>query len=428
MVQEEDEHANNQTASERVNLKETTSDDIDGAERPADQPDVGAQEPAADEQPKGEEHGSRMNAAKAFYRAMYAGEEVQPNDFGMNNVGMKSVPAQGQAASGPCSNCQYMENQLAELEAKNNQLENHTKRLAADFDNFRKRTEREKEELLSLGAQRAIESLLPAVDDLDRAQSTFTEDSTPRSIVDTLKLIYNRFLKCLEQLGVTSMDVVGQPFDPKFHEPVQQIETSDWPEGAIVQDLRRGYLMQDKVIRPSLVNVATNPSVEVEDTKEAEHPPAPEDVPAVENVREEETELQAASEEPQEVAHDLAAEEAEASERRRQELANAGAEEQRRLRDEALNQMAASATAEIPAYGARSDINLHAGHELRTRKPDAEKKRSKEHADEEGKPESHHDADKGHGKRKTAKASDKSSEEHDEKETHEKETHEKATS
>ncbi|PWT96726.1 MAG: nucleotide exchange factor GrpE [Candidatus Melainabacteria bacterium] len=222
---------------------------------------------------QGGERNSRMNAAKAFYRAMYAGEDVAPDDFGIGGgpLGPEGVGARG------CSNCQSMQQQMSQIEAKANEVENLYKRMAADFDNFRKRTEREREELLGLGAQRAVESILPAVDDLDRAQGSFTPESEARNILESLKLIYNRFTKCLEQMGVKAMDVIGQPFDPKFHEPVQQIETNEQPEGAIVHDLRRGYLMRDKVIRPSLVNVATKASSKAEH-KEADEAAGPAEI------------------------------------------------------------------------------------------------------------------------------------------------------
>lgn len=202
---------------------------------------------------RAEDRSSRMNAAKAFYRAMYAGEDVVPDDFGMSSG--REARVEG---SRTCGNCESMQQQMSSAEAKASEVDNLYKRMAADFDNYRKRTDREKEELLGLGMQRAVEALLPAVDDLDRAQGSFNADSEAKAILESLKLIYTRFTKCLEQMGVKPMEVVGQPFDPKFHEPVQQVETNDVPEGAIVHDLRRGYLMKDKVIRPSLVNVAVS--------------------------------------------------------------------------------------------------------------------------------------------------------------------------
>lgn len=207
-----------------------------------------------DSQPS-DDRSSRVNAAKAFYRAIYAGDDVAPDDFGMRTGDQPD----GRFPS--CPHCDSVSNQLAETETKASEVENLYKRMAADFDNYRKRTDREREELTGLGAQRAIEAILPALDDLDRAQSTFTPESEARKILESLKLIYGRFSRSLEQLGVKPMEVVGQPFDPKFHEPVQQIETSDFPDGAVMHDLRRGYLMKEKVIRPSLVNVATNSGV-----------------------------------------------------------------------------------------------------------------------------------------------------------------------
>jgi molecular chaperone GrpE len=246
----------------------------------------GAKAPApaeAEQAPKGEERNARMNAAKAFYRAMYAGEDVMPDDFGMGGGGRVE-------GARTCGNCESLQQQMSQTEARASEVENLYKRMAADFDNFRKRTEREREELLGLGVQRAIETLLPAVDDLDRAHSSFTAESDSRSVLDSLKLIYNRFTKCFEQMGVKPMEVIGQPFDPKFHEPVQQVETNEQPDGAIVHDLRRGYLMRDKVIRPSLVNVAVNPSGVVAPKQSAAPQASTAKEPAVDQVENKEKE------------------------------------------------------------------------------------------------------------------------------------------
>jgi len=203
------------------------------------------------------ERSSRLNAAKAFYRAMYAGEDVVPDDFGMKLEETRStISADSPAGRGAYD--KELERQLALAEAKASENEGLYRRMAADFDNYRKRTDREREELLGLGIQKAVESLLPAIDDLDRAQATFNENSEAKSVVESLKLLYNRFNRCLEQLGVKPLESIGTPFDPRLHEPVQQVESTKYPEGSVVHDLRRGYLLKDKVIRPSLVNVAVN--------------------------------------------------------------------------------------------------------------------------------------------------------------------------
>ncbi len=198
-----------------------------------------------------EERVSRFDNAKAFFRALNAGGEVAPDEFGMK------VPGSGESGrSVACPTCSMLEGQRAEAEAKATEVENLYKRMAADFENYRKRTDRERDEFKDMGVQQGILEILPALDDLDRAQLHLDENSDPRELKETLVLLYNRFLKCFELLGVKPIDVVKQPFDPRLHEPVQQIETDEIPEGHVVHELRRGYSFRDKVIRPALVNVA----------------------------------------------------------------------------------------------------------------------------------------------------------------------------
>ena len=211
-------------------------------------------EPAKDGEATGqaEADGVRMDAAKAFFRAMYAGGDVAGEQYGMKVDAIRPT-----IGTSNCPNCEQLVGEMEQVAAKANEIEVLYKRMAADFDNYRKRMEREREDLVGLGVQRAIETLLPAIDDLDRAQSTFNNGSEASAVVESLKLISARFNKCLETLGIKPMDPIGQPFDPRLHEPVQQIPSTEHPEGAVAHDLRRGYCMGDKVIRPALVNVAT---------------------------------------------------------------------------------------------------------------------------------------------------------------------------
>jgi molecular chaperone GrpE len=208
----------------------------------------------------------RKNAAKAFYRAMYAGEDVEPEQFGIGGspprAGGGGGPGVGGGGgpSGPCPNCTRMEKELAEAEKTKTEAENYYKRILADFENYRKRTDRERDEAISLGIQKAVEAILPALDDLDRAKAVLATVSDPRSVTESLNLVFARFAKTLEPLGIKPMEVVGEPFDPKFHEPVQEVPTTEFADGAVMQELRKGYMMRDKVIRPSLVNVASNES------------------------------------------------------------------------------------------------------------------------------------------------------------------------
>ncbi|MBI4533074.1 MAG: nucleotide exchange factor GrpE [Candidatus Melainabacteria bacterium] len=210
-----------------------------------------------------DDKGTRMDAAKAFFRALHAGtEEVAPD------LELTGVPEREKASSSVqvCANCQHLESQLAQTQQRLHESENLYKRVLADFDNFRRRIDREREEFLNVGIQKAVESLLPALDDMDRAQASLTSEMSAEKLLESLRLVFTRVSRCLEQLGVQPLSVLGQHFDPKFHEPVQEVATTEFPDGSVVHELRRGYTLNDKVIRPALVNVASNASVDEADS------------------------------------------------------------------------------------------------------------------------------------------------------------------
>jgi molecular chaperone GrpE len=254
--------------------------DTEGQEAQA--PTNGASEPSAElEAPKKEEEkgGSRMNAAKAFYRAMYAGEDAAPEDFGMD---MGRAAGQGQSSAADTQRIRDLEQQVTELEAKNTETDTHLKRMAADFENYRRRTEKEREEFASNGALRAIEAILPALDDLDRAQQTLNPNMDAKAILDAFKLCANSFTRCLEQIGAKPLTVIGEPFDPRLHEPVQEIRTNEYPDSTVIHELRRGFMFKERVLRPALVNVTASLSEEEAAEQEAAKaeaaaaaPPAP---------------------------------------------------------------------------------------------------------------------------------------------------------
>ena len=200
------------------------------------------------------EAASRMDAAKAFFRALHAGGDAIGGDFGMGGAEPATAPAQ--AATARCPSCERLSQQVRDSDQRATEAENGYKRMAADFENFRKRTEREREEFQAVGIQRVVEALLPAIDDIDRAQSTLTADMSPEKLFESLKLVFNRVSRCLEQVGIKPLTVIGESFDPKYHEPVQEIPTTEFPEGSVIQELRRGYTLNGRVIRPALVNVA----------------------------------------------------------------------------------------------------------------------------------------------------------------------------
>lgn len=200
---------------------------------------------------------SRIDAAKAFFRAMYAGEDPQA----LMEQGSEEAPApQERQGGGACGSCKHLQGQLKEAEQKVADTESLYRRMAADFDNFRRRNEREKEEACGVGVRRTVDSLLPALDDLDRALMYLTPETPTEKVIESFRLVSGRIFACLEAIGVKPMVSTGEIFDPRLHEPVQQVETTEHPDGTVLSELRRGYQLNDKIIRPALVNVASNPA------------------------------------------------------------------------------------------------------------------------------------------------------------------------
>ncbi|HEY9784279.1 MAG TPA: nucleotide exchange factor GrpE [Candidatus Obscuribacterales bacterium] len=258
-------------------MEEKDQVDTQSGGEAADAQEQSAPGPSANAESKAEDRNSRMSAAKAFYRAMYAGEEVNPDDFGIQLAeGGGSAPAQT-GPRGECMSCKSLEAHVAELEAKVAETEGLYKRMAADFENYRRRMDREREEFAGTGMMRALEGILPALDDLDRAQGSLNEAMEPKAMLESLSLVYNRFARCLEGLGAKAMEVIGQPFDPRLHEPVQEIPTNDYPDGTVVHELRRGYMFKDRILRPALVNVSARTQEEPPQPAAQESEPAPEE-------------------------------------------------------------------------------------------------------------------------------------------------------
>ena len=130
------------------------------------------------------------------------------------------------------------------------------KRLQADFDNFRRRTRQEKEELSTFVAQGLIKDLLPLLDNLERAISVETADET--SLREGVSMIYKQFLAALEKNGLESIKAVGEKFDPNFHQAIMRVEDADKEDDIVAEELQKGYSVHGRVIRPSMVKVVAN--------------------------------------------------------------------------------------------------------------------------------------------------------------------------
>lgn len=141
--------------------------------------------------------------------------------------------------------------------AKYEQLNNQYVRLAADFDNFRKRQAQERENLLKYGAEETLKKLIEVIDNFDRAQKAIENIEDCEQVKDSFNLVCNQMKETLKKLGLETIETEGKEFDPNVHEAVMQTPTSEHEEGTIIAELQKGYKIGDKVLRASLVNVAT---------------------------------------------------------------------------------------------------------------------------------------------------------------------------
>ncbi|MBR1691977.1 MAG: nucleotide exchange factor GrpE [Lachnospiraceae bacterium] len=135
------------------------------------------------------------------------------------------------------------------------ELEDRVKRQMAEFDNFRKRTEKEKAQMFEIGAKSVIEKILPVVDNFERGLMTVPEDENSKAFVDGMKMIYKQLMTELETIGVTPIEAVGQEFNPDLHNAVMQVESDEYESGIVAQELQKGYMYRDTVVRHSMVAV-----------------------------------------------------------------------------------------------------------------------------------------------------------------------------
>ena len=136
-------------------------------------------------------------------------------------------------------------------------LNNQYIRLAADFDNFRKRQESERESLLKYGAENTVKKLIEVIDNFDRGAKALESIDDCEKAKECFNMAYKNFNDVLNKIGLETIKAEGEIFDPNIHEAVMQTPTADKPEHTIIAELQKGYKLGDKVLRPALVNVAT---------------------------------------------------------------------------------------------------------------------------------------------------------------------------
>ena len=143
---------------------------------------------------------------------------------------------------------------LDALESKNAELEDRVKRQMAEFENFRKRTEKEKSTMFDMGARSVIEKLLPVVDNFERGLASITEEQRG-PVYDGMNMIYKQLMDELDKMDVKPIEALGQPFDPNLHNAVMQVESEEFESGVVAQELQKGYTHHGSVVRHSMVSV-----------------------------------------------------------------------------------------------------------------------------------------------------------------------------
>ncbi|WP_249226502.1 nucleotide exchange factor GrpE [Alicyclobacillus mengziensis] len=210
-----------------VEEEESTASQMGGA---TDDPDTDARNSA-----------ERPSAQHDAFEADFAEDSTDANDETSSSQ-QSSAPEQTQREA-------KLAEQLQDTEAK-------LLRTLADFDNFRRRTRQEHEDLQKFAARKVLEGLLPVVDNFERALAAFENKDAGEDLKTGIEMVYRQLQSVLSAQGVCVMEAVGQPFDPQVHEAVMQESVDGQAAGVVLQELQKGYMLHDKVLRPAMVKVS----------------------------------------------------------------------------------------------------------------------------------------------------------------------------
>ena len=216
-------------------------EDADGEAVKDEEAKAAAQSPEdAQEEPK-EEAGEETKAEEAGEetKAEEPGEETKTEEAGENKDGKKK---------------HSKKNKKDPRDEKIEELEDRVKRQMAEFENFRKRTDKEKSQMFDMGAKAVIEKILPVIDNFERGLENVPEGAD-EAFANGMKMIYKQMTDELDKLGVKAIEAVGKEFDPNIHNAVMQVESEEYESGVVAQELQKGYMYRETLVRPSMVSV-----------------------------------------------------------------------------------------------------------------------------------------------------------------------------
>ncbi|MCM8761983.1 MAG: nucleotide exchange factor GrpE [Candidatus Omnitrophica bacterium] len=152
-----------------------------------------------------------------------------------------------------------MEKQMKKMEEEKSLLKDKYIRTLADFDNYKKRVEKEKQDIFKFGTENLVLQLLPFDDIFESVLKQMDNNPSPETIHKGVEMLKREFTKFLEGIGVKKIDTKGTPFNPEIHEASETVETEEYKEGEVIEEIRSGYSFHNRVIRPALVKVAKKP-------------------------------------------------------------------------------------------------------------------------------------------------------------------------
>lgn len=139
---------------------------------------------------------------------------------------------------------------------KIDELNDRLMRLMAEYDNYRKRTEKEKASMFEMGAKSIVEKVIPLIDNFERGLATVSEEDKENPFVTGMDKVYSQFITSMEEAGVTAIEAVGKEFDPNMHNAVMHVEDESLGDNIVAEELQKGYMYKDSVVRYSMVKVA----------------------------------------------------------------------------------------------------------------------------------------------------------------------------
>ena len=200
-------------------------------------------------------------------------ENEPPNGNGNGNGSgdgpSGETPAQESCGAAPASGpeaAETAEQKIARLEREKSETHDRMLRLAADFENYKRRSKRDQDDVAIRAKEGVLREVLPVLDNLDRALVAASRGGSVEALAQGVKLVEKQLIGGLEKFGIKGFESKGQPFDPSRHEAIQQVESAELPPGSVAEEFARGYFIGDRLLRPAMVAVSKAPAVAVNES------------------------------------------------------------------------------------------------------------------------------------------------------------------